>query len=188
VTLRLGAIREQWQALAAAASVAIGTISTSIHPPPVGDARSFVTLAAFFATGVSGLTYVAMNRWSSVRYTAMWSAVAALALLGSFAGERYYDALTDRYVATFQGERKLAGDEFTPDGAAWVRQSGHTGVDDLIFDAAGVPDRIWTTPSIQRVRLRMRAAYYACVPAFALAVLAVVQAVYCATRQTRRVA
>jgi hypothetical protein len=187
VTLRLGAIRGQWQALAAAASVAIGTISTSIHPPPVGDAKSFVTLAAFFATGVSGLTYVAMNRWSSAQHTALWSGIAALALLGSFAGDRYYDGLSDRYVATFQGERKLAGDEYTSDGAAWVHQSGHTSVDDLMFDAAGVPDRIWTTPSIQRVRLRMRAAYYACVPAFALAVLAVVQAVYCATRHTKRV-
>ena len=187
MTLRLDAIREQWQALAAAASVAIGVISTSIHPPPVGDARSFVTLAAFFATGVSGLTYVAMNKWSSAQHTALWSGISALALLGCFAGIRYYDALSDQYVGTFQGERKLAGDEYTPDGVAWVRQSGHTRVDDLMFDAAGVPDRIWTTPSIQGVRLRMRAAYYACVPAFALAVLAVVQAVYCATRRPRRV-
>ena len=185
MTVRLGAVRKQWQALAAAASVAIGTLTAVIHPPPVGDAKGFVALASFLATGVSGLTYVAMSRWSSQRYTAIWSIVAAIALLACVATDRYYDGLSDRYVSVYQNERTLTGDEYTPDGAAWVRQSGHTRVDDLVFDAAGVPDRIWTTASIQRLRLRMRAAYYGCVPAFAVAVLAVVQAVYCASLYTR---
>jgi hypothetical protein len=184
--LKLEQVRKHWQAIAASSSVAIGAISTVLQPPPVGDAKSLLALAAFLATGVSGLTYVAMTRWSSKRDVAGWSLIAAIALVGCFVTERYYTRMVDRYVGDYQDTRRLAGDEYTADGVAWIQRSGHTRVGDLLYDAGGNPEIIWTAAGIERIRLRMRAAYYGCVPAFALSVLAVVQAVHCSTQRAQR--
>src|SRR5580765_6794830 len=150
--LKLEQVRKHWQAIAASSSVAIGAISTVLQPPPVGDAKSLLALAAFLATGVSGLTYVAMTRWSSKRDVAGWSLIAAIALVGCFVTERYYARMVDRYVGDYQDTRRLAGDEYTADGVAWIQRSGHTRVGDLLYDAGGNPEIIWTADGIERVR------------------------------------
>jgi len=181
VTLPLGDISKQWRMLASAASVATSTVAMAIHAPP-GDAKSFVALGAFFATATAGLVYVLMARYAARRHAAVWTIAAVGALGACLWLDQAYDGLWASHVGAYQGEARLVGDELTRDGAAWVDQHPNSSVNDLLFDAGGVTERIWTRDGILRVRSRMRAMYFVCAPLFALCVLSTVQAVFCATR------
>jgi len=186
MTLALRDITKQWRLLATAASVGTSTAAAAIYPPPVGDAKGFIALGAFFATAVCGLVYVVMTRYSARRHTSIWTVVATVVILLSFGAIQLFASLSARYVGTYQGEKMMVGDEFTGNGAAWSEQSKHTSPDDLLFDAAGHAERIWTTASIQRAGLRIRELYFVCVSLLAVCVLTTVQAVFCGTRGSGR--
>jgi hypothetical protein len=91
-----------------------------------------------------------------------------------------YEALWDAHVATYQGQRQIVGDVLTPEGEAWVRQRGGADASQLLFDAAGEAEQIWTAESIARMKSRMRLVYLAGFPLVAVGILATLQAVHCA--------
>ena len=144
-----------------------------------------LALAAFFATAVCGLGYVAMTQYAARRHTAPWAICTAAAVAAGFFTIQSYDATYTAHVGSYGSRLEITGDELTADGAAWVAKSGHTNQDDLLFDAAGKPETIWTAGGIARMRWRMRALYLLSVSVLALCVLVTVQAVYCATRPRR---
>jgi hypothetical protein len=178
-------VGKQWRVLAAAASIGASTAAAAIYPPPADSTKGFVALAAFFATAVCGLVYVAMTQYAARRHTIVWTICTAVAVGAGFFAIQSYDATYTAHVGAYGSRLEITGDELTADGAAWVAKSGHTNQDDLLFDAAGRPETIWTATGIARMRWRMRALYLLCVSVLALCVLVTVQAVYCATRPRR---
>ncbi|MBA3271844.1 MAG: hypothetical protein H0T71_15175 [Acidobacteria bacterium] len=184
--LRLGDVGKRWQAITAVGATVAAITTAVFRPPPVGESGAFLALGGLMAAVVSGLVYTAMTRWTLPRHAGWWALAATASLVGAVVSFHIYGSLWDARVATYQNEPYIVGDAFTEHGAAYAKQRGTTNPDELLFDAAGVPDRIWTEESIQRVKSNMRVAYYASFPLIAIAVLATVQAVHCATRRPKR--
>jgi hypothetical protein len=114
--------------------------------------------------------------WPSTAQPKIWAvvAVAALALgLGSFFGSEYAQrACTTRYA----DRPVIIGTELTPLGAAYKLANPDLSSDDLLFDAAGVPERIWTESSIGRCSAFMSSTYFLWIPFLVVCLLATTQA------------
>jgi hypothetical protein len=179
-------IRDRWRALAAFGAVVVSLVTAAIHPPPVGEARSYVAFGGFAAAVVSGLAYVGMRRWSRVKDTRGWWAAAAIAIVLCVTFNVGYASMWDRYVAVYAGAPRVVGSELTDVGRRWVETRGQSEPADLLFAAAGQADLMWTPESINANRRNFRLVYYACYPLFALAMLATLQAVHCSARGPAR--
>ena len=100
-------------------------------------------------------------------------AMAALALgIGSFSAGGYAQrACTARY-----GEQPMViGTELTPLGATYRQANPSLSSDDMLFDAAGVAERLWTRRSIDRCRTFISTTYFLWIPFRVACLLATVQ-------------
>jgi hypothetical protein len=102
-------------------------------------------------------------------------AVAALVCgLGSFSAGGYARrACTARYA----NRPIVIGTELTPLGAAYKKANPELSSDDLVFDAAGAAERIWTRQSIDRCTVFISSTYFLWIPFLVVCLVATVQAV-----------
>jgi hypothetical protein len=147
-------------------------------PPPVlaesnAGGRSFAALASAAIVGLSILPFI------------LWRADAAACLAGC--RDRRTDtrnrsvfrrwvrptACTARYV----GKPIVIGTEMTTLGATYRQANSGLSSDDLLFDAAGAPERIWTRESIDRCRTLIATSYFLWIPCLVVCLLATAQAV-----------
>jgi TIR domain len=103
--------------------------------------------------------------------------VAAIGLaLGaaSFAAGGYAQrACTARY----DGKPVIVGTNLTEVGAKYLAANPGLSKDELLFDSAGVPDRLWTRASIDRCRTLVAGTYFLWVPCLAVSLFATIAAV-----------
>ena len=178
--LQLNQIGKKWKAISSVGAVVIATTTAFFRPPPVGESSALIAVGGFLATVSAGLIYVAMVRWSAPKDASRWVIAAAVGAVAAVASFYVYESQWDAHVATYQGQPRIVGDVLTPEGEAWVRQRGGADASQLLFDAAGEAQQIWTTDSIARVKSRMRLVYLAGFPLVAVGILATLQAVHCA--------
>ena len=178
--LQLNQIGKKWKALSSVGAVVIATTTAFFRPPPVGENSAFIAVGGFLATVSAGLIYVAMIRWSAPTHALRWVIAAALGATAAVASFYIYESQWDERVALYQGQPQIIGDTLTPEGAAWVKQRGAANPSQLLFDAAGEAEQIWTADSIARVKSRMRLTYLLGFPLVAVGILATLQAVHCA--------
>jgi TIR domain-containing protein len=175
--LRLGRHRQSWLAAAAAGLAAAASALTT--PPPVlldseGVTRSI--FAGLVSAAIVALTFLPSIVYRGVHRQRMWTAIAIATLalgVGSFAASGYAQrTCTTRYA----GKPIVIGTELTPLGAAYKQSHPELSSDDLLFDAAGAPDRLWTRASIDRCRTLISTSYFLWIPFLVACLLAVVQA------------
>ena len=102
-------------------------------------------------------------------------AVLSLALgLASFAAGGYAQrACTARY-----GDRPVViGTDLTPLGGDYRQANPELSSDDLLFDAAGVAERVWTPASIGRCTILISSTYFLWIPFLVVCLVATAQAV-----------
>lgn len=170
-----------WQRATAVAAVGLTAAAVALVSPPAavtadggGSTRLFAALAA--ATLVALVTAPAFVGRSLARRPA-WLALAAVAL-GLGAGVYVYAGASQRRcTARYDGRSVLIGREWTALGETYRRENAGLSVDELLFDAAGVAERLWTRESIDRCRLVLASTYFAWMPLLAIALFATVQAV-----------
>jgi hypothetical protein len=111
--------------------------------------------AAGLAAAFSALVCLAVSR-PSWRRTRLWlvTGIMSLGLAGvAFTMLHYVEsACTVRY----EGQTLVGGTELTPEGARYVAGNPSLTRDELLFDAAGNRDQVWTPASIAQCDLRMR--------------------------------
>jgi hypothetical protein len=183
--IKLPAVRQR-RVWVAVASVLVAAAAAALVPPPsaLGDfdeaGRSFAALASAATVGLSILPFVL---WRGPARPLIWlaAAVAALALgMGTFT----FSGSTQRAcTAQYAGRSIVVGTELTPLGATYHRENPELSRDDLLFDAAGAPERIWTRESIGRCRTLVAGTYFLWIPFLVVCLLATAQAVP-ATRLT----
>lgn len=178
-------IGKRWKAISAIGAIVASTATAIYRPPPVGDPQTFIALGTLLSSVTSGLLYVAMARFAAQRHVLPWIVAAVAGAAGTVWCHSYYSTLSDTRVAAYEGRELVIGDEYTPEGAAWAAAHGHD-ANALLFDFSGVATNAWTRESIERVKGRMRFAYYAVFPLVALAILSTVQAVDVGKRSGRR--
>jgi hypothetical protein len=186
MALTLPQIARKWQALVSVAAIGVSSATATFRPPPVGDGPGLIALGGLLAAVTAGLVYVAMRKFSSRQQLGVWVAVAATAVVVTVAAHYTYSAMWDSHVATYRGDQYVVGADFTADGIAWVQKEGAKAPSELLFDAGGVPERIWTAESIARAKAVMRTLYYAAFPLTVVAIMGTVQAVHCANLRPRK--
>ncbi len=172
-----GRQRRVWVAVGA---VLVAAAAAASVPPPdaLGDfdeaGRSFAALASAAAVGLSILPFVL---WRGQTRPLIWltAAAAALALgVGAFAlSGSTQRACTARYA----GKPIIVGTELTVLGATYRKENPELSRDDLLFDAAGAPERLWTRESIGRCRTLVAGTYFLWIPFLVVCLLGAAQAV-----------
>jgi hypothetical protein len=173
-----GRHRRVWLAAGAVLLAAMG--AARVPPPPAiagaatGAPWAFAALASAAIVTLAILPFIV---WRTAARPRVWvaMAVASLALgLASFAAGGYAQrACTARY-----GDRAVViGTDLTPLGGAYREANPDLSSDDLLFDAAGVPERIWTSSSIGRCTVFISSSYFLWVPFLVVCLVATAQAV-----------
>mgnify|MGYP001477601116 CR=1 FL=1 len=172
-----GRYRRVW--LAVGAATLAGSAAALLPPPEAlggtaGEGRSFAALASAAIVALAILPFMA---WRSATRPMTWVAFAGMALalgLGTFVVGGYAQRIcTARYANT----SVVIGTDVTPLGEAYRRENPELSSEDLLFDAAGVPERVWTEPSIGRCRALVGGTYFLWVPFLVVCLLAAAQAV-----------
>ena len=164
--------------LVAVVAIVAAGLGVAMLPLPAGldeaaSPRVFAALAAAAVVAVGLLPGIARQSiWS--RRLSIGIAVASLltgALLFVVSG-----AVQRACTAHYNGRTVIVGTEPTSLGAAYGRANPELSNDDLLFDAAGVPERVWTESSIARCRLVIASSYFLWVPCLVMCLAAAVQA------------
>jgi hypothetical protein len=172
----LGLRRRVWLAIAAVLAAAV---ASALTPPPdavgaEGGARLFSALTAGAIVTLAILPFVV---WRRASRPAIWVAttIAALALGMTAFSAGWYGRRA--CTATYNSHSVVIGTELTPLGAAYAQENAGLSSDELLFDAAGAPERIWTRSSIDRCRVFVGSTYALWIPFLVICLVAAAQAV-----------
>jgi len=164
--------------LAVGAILLAGTAGAFAPPPEIvgadpGESRSFAAFASAAIVALAILPYL-LWRGAMRPMTSIVLAGVALTLgVGSFGVNGYADRIcTARYANT----AVVIGTDLTSLGEAYRRENPDLSNEDLLFDAAGVPERIWTERSVGRCKALVSGTYFLWIPFLVVCLLAAAQA------------
>lgn len=164
----LGRHRRMW--LAVAASILAGVAAAMAAPPP-GIAGGRSAFAALASASIVAFAILPFMVWRRAGQPLAWVAAALVALalgIGSFFAGGYVERTC---TARYADKPVIIGGELTPLGVTYSQANPELSNDDLLFDAAGVPERIWTPASIGRCRALLGGSYFLWIPFLALCLL-----------------
>jgi TIR domain len=170
--------RRTWLAVAA---ILLAGIAAALTPTPAAviaaEAGGRWTFPALASAAIVTFAILPFIVWRSAAQPRIWVAVALAALMlgvGTFAMGGYaLRACTARYA----DRSVIIGTDLTPLGAAYKQSNPELSSDELLFDAAGVPERIWTRRSIGRCSAFISSTYFLWIPFLVVCLLATAQAV-----------
>lgn len=154
-----------------AAVAASAVVLAAVLPVTAALDPAEVLRARLMSGGLAVAVTVAVALVRGVRRVVWTSAAMAGIALGAAMLVRHVSA-TGACVATYAGRPVIVGRDFTAAGAEYVRSHPGVGTDDLLLDAGGAVDRLWTPASIASCRLWAGWAGLLAVPVFAAAVAA----------------
>ena len=164
----------------AAGAVLLAAAAAAFVPQPAAIASATSSAWAFAALASAAIVTLAILPfilWRAAAQPRSWVAAAVLSLalgLASFAAAGYAQrACTARYA----DRQVVIGTDLTPLGATYQAENPELSSDDLLFDAAGVPERIWTPGSIGRCSALVSSTYFLWVPFLIVCVVTTAQAV-----------
>lgn len=168
--------RQRW---VAATCIALTAAIVALMAPPDalrGAGTSGRVFAVLAATAIVGLGALPAFLGASRGARRLWMAGAALALVAGIGLNIYASSRQRACTARYDGQSVVVGTEWTSVGETYVRDNPALSKDELLFDAAGVADRLWTRASIDRCRTVLSATYFLWLPFLTLSLFACVQA------------
>lgn len=172
-----GRHRRAW--LTAGAAVIAGVSAALVPQPPITGVTTGApwAFAALAAAAIVALVILPFLLWPAAARPKVWVIVAIASLafgLVSFATAGYAQRAC---MARYGDSVIVIGTELTPLGEAYRRANPDLSVDDLLFDAAGVPERIWMRSSIDRCTILIASTYFLWVPFLVVCLMSTAQAV-----------
>lgn len=166
--------RRVWLVVAAAG---VAGVAAALVPPPSvvaddGGRRAFAALASIAVVAVAMLPFV---MWRGARRPAFCLAAAGAALAAGSASFYAAGQIERTCTAGYGDTRIIIGGTLTPEGAAYRQANLQLSTDELLFDAAGVPERLWTADSIRRCRGLITSTYVLWVPFLVISLAAAAQ-------------
>jgi hypothetical protein len=148
--------------------------------PPAGladtETRAASTFAALASAAIVALSVLPFIVLRGAGRRSIWLTMAAVALaLGvmAFSAGGYAQRAC---TASYAGKTIVIGTELTPLGATYKKANPSFSSDELLFDAAGAPARVWTRSSIDACRTFIGSTYFLWIPFLVVCLLATVQA------------
>ena len=165
--------------LVAAVAIVAAGLGVAILPVPAGlDAAASLRVFA----GLTAAAVVAVGSLPGIARQSTWSRRLSIGIaLGSLTmGAALFvasSAVQRTCTARYNSRTVIVGTARTSLGAAYSTANPELSNDDLLFDAAGVPERVWTESSIARCRLVIASSYFLWVPCLVMCLAAAVQAI-----------
>jgi hypothetical protein len=160
-----------------AAAVAGGAAGLAPAPGTEGtDAATTSTFAALASAAIVALSTFPFIARRSVRGRAMSIALAATALLLGLISFSVGGYTQRACTAPYAGKAVVIGTDLTMLGLTYSRANPELSSEELLFDSAGVADRVWTRESIRRCRVFIGSTYFLWIPFLVVCVLAAVKA------------
>ena len=162
-------------ALVSAGGAAMLSVPAGLDQTSANGTRVFAVLASLGLVLLLTLPGVVLREFTGRRV--LWLAVAALGI-GAGAGAFWLSSSAARTcTAHYDGRAVIVGTEWTELGQRYVASNPGLSNDDVLFDAAGDANRVWTSASIDRCRSRMAVTYFLWLPFFAAGLTALLQTV-----------
>jgi len=155
-------------------------------PPPVGTLHGqtdvVFNFAKFTLTSFVGLMIVPLLIGRGRRDLRVWTLCSTALMVTCVFAFVTYMTYRSQWTCLYDDTRVVIGSEYTND--ILEAEGGKTSKEcfELLRVYPGGPEYIWTGESIERHRLILSLGYVTCIPLFACCLIAVTQAVYCATR------
>ena len=182
--------RKTWGFVAQFVVFIFGILGSFLLPPPgwattSGDQR-VVRLGQFIVAVLVGLILLLVQRWNKKQHVSRWVLLTvtflALAIAAFFAYQHLLDTRTCRYA----GQTVVIGTRYAEQVKSYLNENPNSTCSSLLEDFAGESEDIWTRESIDCSRYILAGIYIINLPLFTICVIAVVQAIYCGTRERRR--
>lgn len=181
----LGTLKKQWNVLLAATTSVMATIHTFWELNSLDLSKAVSGFATFTVSIVLGLMVLPQMKYREKSDARLWWKVAAVALVLGTAAFFSYLYLRSSWTVKHQDTVLYVGSEPIDEGVAkFLRENRGLSKEELLEQyASWDPALIWTERSIIRRRLIVAGLYVLCTPIFAIAMIAVIQLMYCATRK-----
>ena len=174
---------KRWNVLLHAATAMMATIGSFWVPPPPdlpSDNETLVSFGKFIVTILAGLAILPMMKWCCKKEHAwLWGKVAAAALILGILAFFSFQYLLDSWTVRHGNKVLYTGFTVKQDVEPFVKAHPEYGKEELLENAGWDPNIIWTERSLLLSRLILSAMYVLCIPFFAIAIMSVVQLVYC---------
>jgi hypothetical protein len=177
----LAGLGRRWPTLLAAVGIGAAAIVGALLTQPAAlagsEARTRAVFASLTSAGIAAafiIPLTARRRYSS-RAIAVVSGAIAL-VLGLAA---YVAAASAQRQCTLQydGRAVLIGTELTPLGQEYRRVNPQLPMDEVLRDAGGQTETVWTRPSINRCRVTLGWTYFLWLPLLIVSLVSAVMAV-----------
>ena len=181
----LSDLKKQWNVLLAATTALMATIHTFWELNSLDLSKAVSGFATFTVSIVLGLMILPQIKYREKCHARLWWKVAAVALLLGAAAFFSYLYLQSSWTVRHQDTVLYIGSEPVDEGVArFLKENQGLSKEELLGKyASWDPGLIWTERSIIQRRLIVAGVYVLCTPIFAIAMIAVIQLMYCATRR-----
>jgi len=159
-------------------------VATIIAPPPTPVGTLGIRpFASFVVAILAGIFILALRRFRKQEHSLFWAALAAILLLLTVVDYFWYFNLIDTRTETWHERTVVCGTELRPEiqnkYGSTIRKSRAR---ELLDDAAGDPQLIWTDQSIRASRDILCVSYLVIVPLIGGCIMAASQIPTCRTR------
>ncbi len=143
-------------------------------------------LAGLAGAAVVGLMAIPVRLWHQRKHLRLWGGFAILSLALVLVVFLSYAYLKDSWSLQYAGKTVITGSTYVRSVLDYKRENPQYSDLQLLEDAAGNSSLVWTPDSIRTHRHILAGLYIASLPAFAIFLVSLAQAVYCADRKGTR--
>ena len=158
-----------WHALVALTAIAVAAVWPLTPALSAGDVVQ-ARLGAAVIAAVACALLAFIRGWRPTVWIGMAIASAAAGVVLLLA---HFDAVAG-CVADYDGRPVVIGREYAADAATYVAANPGLAPSDRLLDAGGVPERIWSAPSIRSCRLWVSWGATATIPLFAISLASLI--------------
>jgi hypothetical protein len=175
------AIRKNWTILAQIAAGVTTVVATIVAPPPTAVGTLGIRpFASFVVAILAGIFLLVLRRFRKQEHALLWPALAAILLVLTVVDYFWYVNLIDTRTETWHEHTIVCGTELRPviqnKYGSIIRKSR---VRELLDDAAGDPQLIWTDQSIRSSKDILCVSYLVIVPLIGGCIMAASQIAMC---------
>jgi uncharacterized membrane protein YhaH (DUF805 family) len=174
-------IRKNWTILTQIAAGVMTVVATIIAPPPTPVGTLGIRpFASFVVAILAGIFLLVLRRFKKQEHSLLWATLAAILLVATVVDYFWYFNLIDTRTEIWHERTIVCGTELRPEiqnkYGSTIRKSL---VKELLDDAAGDPQLIWTDQSIRSSKDILGVSYLVIVPLIGGCIMAASQIAMC---------
>jgi lysylphosphatidylglycerol synthetase-like protein (DUF2156 family) len=174
-------IRKNWTILTQIAAGVMTVVATIIAPPPTPVGTLGIRpFASFVVAILAGIFLLVLSRFKKQEHSLLWATLAAILLVATVVDYFWYFNLIDTRTEIWHERTIVCGTELRPEiqnkYGSTIRKSL---VKELLDDAAGDPQLIWTDQSIRSSKDILGVSYLVIVPLIGGCIMAASQIAMC---------